>query len=326
MNIATLLQSAIEPGQHPPSGMIESVGDSHRVDLDTWMMTAVEGVERALTARLPCPETEAAQLIEAMRYATLGGGKRIRPLLCHAAGAACGAPAEVLDVVGAAIEMIHVCTLVHDDLPAMDNDALRRGKPTVHVRYDEATAILVGDTLQAQAFLTLSESPLPAERRTALIRELAAAIGPHGVAGGQSIDLLHVGSPMSLSQLEQMHVMKTGALIRAALRMGALCTLPEERDNAAIYHMLNSYGYAVGLAFQVVDDILDATGNSLTLGKTAGKDAAANKPTYVSILGLESSRALVRRLQQHAHAALGPFGERVVYLRLLADRVVDRVA
>lgn len=296
------------------------------IDMEVWARTTTASVERTLQACLPLPGTEAARLIEAMRYATLGGGKRIRPLLCHAAGAACGAPADVLDVVGAAVEMIHVGSLVHDDLPSMDDDVLRRGQATVHVKYDEATAILVGDTLQAQAFLTLSESSLPSERRTALISELATAIGPFGVAGGQSIDLQFVGCPMSLSQLETMHVMKTGALIRASLRMGALCADTGNRGAVSMFATLDAYGEAVGLAFQVVDDILDVTEDTATLGKTAGKDAAANKPTYVSILGMDASRALVRKLHRRAHESLRPLGGRGAYLKHLADKVVNRIA
>jgi farnesyl diphosphate synthase len=296
------------------------------VEEDAWFKNVVDGVERTLDTCLPVAETGDTRLLEAMRYATLGGGKRIRPLLCHAAGVACGAPKDALDAVSAALEMIHAGSLVHDDLPAMDNDILRRGKPTVHVKYDEATAILVGDTLQAQAFLTLSESPLPAERRTAVIRELAAAIGPFGVAGGQFIDLQNVGRSMTLERLEQMHLMKTGALIRASLRMGALCILPEDEDDASTYSILAEYGHAIGLAFQIGDDILDVTRSSAALGKTAGKDAARNKPTYVSTLGLDASRTLVRHLRHRAIAALRPLGINGCQLRLIACRIANLAA
>ncbi|MCG7508443.1 polyprenyl synthetase family protein [Mesorhizobium sp. IRAMC:0171] len=259
-----------------------------------------------------------------MRYAALGGGKRIRPLLCHAAGAAVDAPAKVLSAIGAAVEMIHAYSLVHDDLPAMDDDVLRRGRPTVHVQYDEATAILVGDALQAQAFMVLSQLPLPAERRIALVRELAATAGSQNLVGGQAIDLQSIGACLSRDQLEQMHRMKTGALIRAAVRMGALGVVAETPEAARLYGALDSYAAAIGLGFQVIDDILDASGDTATLGKTAGKDARSDKPTYVSLLGLDAARALSRTLGGHAHAALEPLGPRGSMLKHLADLIIHR--
>jgi farnesyl diphosphate synthase len=284
-----------------------------------------------------------------MRYTTLGGGKRVRPLLVHAAGLLTGATPEALDAAGAAIEMIHVYSLVHDDMPAMDDDSMRRGKPTVHVQYDEATALLVGDALQSQAFITIGDAPVPAARKAALLRELAFASGSLGMAGGQAIDLASVGIALDRPSLEKMHRMKTGALLRAAVRMGALCgeEAPESLDAASsgagrtqghaggtaladavdagtLATALERYAAAVGLAFQVVDDILDVTADSATLGKTAGKDEKDNKPTYVSLLGLDEARRLAKQLQADAHSALAPFGDRAERLAQLADLVVER--
>jgi len=292
---------------------------------EEWMRGTVQRTEAALGMHLPPSDTLPSRLHEALRYATLGGGKRIRPLLCQAAGALVNAPPDALDATGAALEMIHVYSLVHDDLPAMDDDDLRRGKPTVHVAYDEATAILVGDALQAQAFLTLGELPLPAERRIALVCELATAAGSRHLVGGQAIDLQSAGRSLSQPALEQMHRMKTGALIRAAVRMGALCGVADTPANAALYRALDDYSSAIGLAFQVVDDILDATTDTATLGKTAGKDAYDDKPTCISMLGLDASRALARTLNARAHAALAPCGVRAERLGQLADLVVHRV-
>lgn len=326
-----------------------------------WTRAVLERTEAALDARLPSAETEPRRLHDAMRYTTLGGGKRVRPLLVHAAGMLTGATPEALDAAGAAIEMIHVYSLVHDDMPAMDDDSMRRGKPTVHVQYDEATALLVGDALQSQAFIALSEAPLPAARRAAVLRELAFASGSLGMAGGQAIDLASVGIALDRPSLEKMHRMKTGALLRAAVRMGALCgsEAPESLDapgatSAAstrgelsrgeaspgdaspgtlvadavdartLASALERYSAAVGLAFQVVDDILDVTADSATLGKTAGKDEKDNKPTYVSLLGLDEARKLAKQLQADAHAALAPFGDRAERLAQLADLVVER--
>jgi farnesyl diphosphate synthase len=218
-----------------------------------------------------------------------------------------------------------VYSLVHDDMPCMDDDALRRGKPTVHVQYDEAMALLVGDALQSQAFVALTEggAALGPAQRAALTRELALAIGSVGMAGGQAIDLASVGHKLTREQLETMHRMKTGALLRASVRMGALAG---ETPDANALRALDAYAAAVGLAFQVVDDILDATSDSATLGKTAGKDAKDGKPTYVSIIGLDASRALAAQLRSDAHAALAPFGTRAQRLAELADLVVNRVS
>ncbi|WP_118181561.1 polyprenyl synthetase family protein [Paraburkholderia phosphatilytica] len=293
------------------------------MNFEQWMRSVLERVERALEHYLPATNIEPAKLHDAMRYAVLGGGKRVRPLLCHAAGELTGARAECLDAAAAALEMIHVYSLVHDDMPCMDDDDLRRGKPTVHVQYDEATALLVGDALQSQAFVTLTADVLGPAQQASLVKELALASGSIGMAGGQAIDLDSVGVMLTRPQLETMHRMKTGALLRAAVRMGALAG---DTPDASLMQSLDTYAAAVGLAFQVVDDILDVTTDSATLGKTAGKDAAANKPTYVSIMGLDASRALATQLRAEAHAAIEPFGARAQRLAELADLVVNRVS
>ena len=290
---------------------------------EEWMRAVLARVEGALERYLPEPSVEPTRLHEAMRYAVLGGGKRVRPLLVHAAGELSGARAEALEAASAALEMIHVYSLVHDDMPCMDDDALRRGKPTVHVQYDEATALLVGDALQSQAFVALTDvAALDVPAQAALVRELAYASGSLGMAGGQAIDLASVGLTLTRPQLETMHRMKTGALLRASVRMGALAGAADETTLRA----LDAYAAAVGLAFQVVDDILDVTTDSATLGKTAGKDAKDGKPTYVSIIGLDASRALAAQLRHDAHEALAPFGERARRLAELADLVVNRVS
>jgi farnesyl diphosphate synthase len=291
---------------------------------DGWMQTVQTHVEEALASYLPPAGSEPARLHEAMRYTVLGGGKRVRPLLVFAAGVVSGAELAVLARAAAAVEMIHAYSLVHDDMPCMDDDALRRGQPTVHIAYDEATALLVGDALQAQAFEVLANEPLvPPERLLAMLRVLAGAAGSAGMCGGQAIDLASVGVSLSLDQLERMHQLKTGALLKASVMLGALAGRPVTPAESAA---LATYSNAIGLAFQVVDDVLDATADSATLGKTAGKDAAANKPTYVSILGLDESRALAQTLRQDAHEALLPFGEQGRRLRELADLIVQRKA
>ena len=289
-----------------------------------WMKTIQAGMEQDLSAYLPAADIVPTKLHEAMRYAVLGGGKRVRPLLVYAAGALSGADAQVLSRAAAALEMIHAYSLVHDDMPCMDDDALRRGKPTVHVAYDEATALLVGDALQAQAFSVLAHADgVPPARLVGMLRLLADAAGSAGMCGGQAIDLDSVGLSLTLEQLERMHQLKTGALLRASVVLGALAG--KELTDAELA-ALHAYARAIGLAFQVVDDVLDATADSATLGKTAGKDAADNKPTYVSILGLEPSIALAEKLRQDAHAALAPFGEQALRLRELADLIVQRKA
>ncbi|HEX2530513.1 MAG TPA: farnesyl diphosphate synthase, partial [Burkholderiaceae bacterium] len=228
---------------------------------------------------------------------------------------------EMMTRAAVAVEMIHAYSLVHDDMPCMDDDALRRGKPTVHVKFDEATALLVGDALQAQAFLVLAEGAGDAVRKLDMVRLLARAAGSIGMCGGQAIDLASVGLVLSLAELEQMHHLKTGALLRAAVLLGASCGKAlSESETAA----LEAYAGAIGLAFQVVDDVLDATTDSAMLGKTAGKDAADNKPTYVSILGLEESQMLAERLCHDAQRAVAQFGDKARRLRELADLIVRR--
>ncbi len=291
--------------------------------IDSWVKSIVLRTEVALAAYLPSADSPPETLHEAMRYATLGGGKRVRALLCHAAGELVGAAPALLDGAASAIEMIHAYSLVHDDLPAMDNDLLRRGQPTVHVRYGEAMAILVGDALQAQAFATIADSPASATQRVTLMQDLAKASSSLGLVGGQAIDLASVGSILPRDALERMHRMKTGALLRAAVFMGAHCG-PEPLASDMLV-ALDDYQRSVGLAFQVVDDILDVTMDAATLGKTPGKDAQDHKPTYVSLLGLDASRELARVLGERAHAALEPLGAAAVHLDALVDMVVNRV-
>jgi farnesyl diphosphate synthase len=289
-----------------------------------WMSGVQAEVEDALSDFLPAAHLVPAKLHEAMRYTVLGGGKRVRPLLVYASGALFGADSAALARAACALEMIHAYSLVHDDMPCMDDDALRRGKPTVHVAYDEATALLVGDALQAQAFSVLASSDtLPPARLVGMLRLLAEAAGSGGMCGGQAIDLDSVGIALNLEQLERMHQLKTGALLRASVLLGALCG---KELSAVELEGLKAYALAIGLAFQVVDDILDATADSATLGKTAGKDAADNKPTYVSILGLEESKELAQKLRRDAIDALSPFGEQALRLRELADLIVQRKA
>jgi farnesyl diphosphate synthase len=294
-----------------------------------WMKTVQARTEEALDAFLPPAGRVPAKLHEAMRYTVLGGGKRVRPLLAFASGELFGADADAVARAACAAEMIHAYSLVHDDMPCMDDDALRRGKPTVHVAYDEATALLVGDALQARAFEVLAginsgvPAGVPPARLVTMLRLLAEAAGSAGMCGGQAIDLDSVGLSLTLEQLEHMHQLKTGAMLRVSVLLGALAG----RDlDAAELQALADYSRAIGLAFQVVDDVLDATEDSATLGKTAGKDAAANKPTYVSILGLAPSKALAEQLRRQAHEALAPFGEQALRLRELADLIVQRKA
>ncbi|NMM13291.1 MAG: polyprenyl synthetase family protein [Rhodoferax sp.] len=310
-------------------------------DLGAWSARHLDGVERALerwvTAEAPAGVDHGApaELVEAMRYAVLDGGKRLRPLLVMAAweavtsdrvGADATRPAvphEAALRAACAVELIHAYSLVHDDMPCMDNDVLRRGKPTVHVKFGEASALLAGDALQALAFelLTPELEGMPAERQARLCRLLARAAGSAGMAGGQAIDLASVGVSLTESQLRDMHRLKTGALLQASVMMGAACGDASAEAQAA----LKTYGAAIGLAFQVVDDILDVTADSATLGKTAGKDADQDKPTYVSVLGLERSAAHAQELLGQALAALAQSGLRNTQaLQGLANMVVNR--
>ena len=261
-----------------------------------------------------------------MRYASLNGGKRVRPLLAFAAGELSAAPAEHIEVVACAVELIHAYSLVHDDLPCMDDDVLRRGRPTCHVEYDEPTALLVGDSLQSLAFELLARPGLggPAEnpqRQLEMVRLLAFSSGSLGMAGGQAIDLGAVGRELNQPELELMHALKTGALIRAAVMLGALCGEPLGDAASAA---LDRFAKRAGLLFQVVDDILDCTASTTTLGKTAGKDAAADKPTYVSLIGLERARDFADGLRQQAVGALAVFGAGAQRLLELTDFISRR--
>lgn len=289
---------------------------------NAWMAATQARVETALSHHLPGNDSIPARLHEAMRYATLGGGKRVRPLLAFAAGELTGAAAEHLDIVACAVELIHAYSLVHDDLPCMDNDVLRRGRPTCHVEFDEPTALLVGDSLQTLAFELLSSQAIgEPEQQLEMIGLLAHASGSRGMAGGQAIDLASVGTALNQPELELMHALKTGALIRAAVLLGALAGTPlstKERSN------LDRFAKRAGLLFQVVDDILDCTASTATLGKTAGKDEAADKPTYVSLLGLDAARAYADELRADALDALTIFGERARRLTELADFICHR--
>jgi farnesyl diphosphate synthase len=277
-------------------------------------------VEARLGAALPSLVAP-ARLHEAMRYAVLGGGKRVRALLAFGAGQVSDAAPGRLEIVAAVLEIIHAYSLVHDDLPSMDNDVLRRGKPTVHIQYDEATAILVGDSLNSLAFQLLAEYRLAddTQEQLAMIALLAQAAGSRGMAGGQAIDLASEAKTLTLPELEHMHIHKTGALIRAAVLLGARCgrALP-----AAELEQLDHYAKNVGLAFQVIDDLLDAQASTATLGKTAGKDAKSGKATYVSIMGASAARAMAGELHAKALAALAPFAQRGARLHQMAEFIV----
>lgn len=280
-----------------------------------------ERAERALASGLPDEGQTPESLHQAMRYAVLGGGKRMRPLLVYATGEALGLEADGLDPAACAVEMIHAYSLVHDDLPAMDDDDLRRGRPTCHVAYGEATAILAGDALQALAFEMLGGGPLPEAVRLRQMVELAGACGSRGMAGGQQIDLEAVGRRLDHDALETMHARKTGALIRASVRMAALA---DKDPDAARLGALTRFGHHVGLAFQVHDDVLDECGSTESLGKVSGADRARDKPTYPAVLGLEAARDHAGQLVRNALAELEGFGPEADLLRHLARYAVER--
>jgi farnesyl diphosphate synthase len=298
-------------------------GDARPADFQTWMGALQLRMESALARLLPPAHAAPQRLHDAMRYATLEGGKRVRPLLAFAAGEVSGASVERVELAAAAVEMIHAYSLVHDDLPSMDNDVLRRGKPTVHVEYDEATALLVGDALQSLAFQVLSENRLSENLSLQLemVRTLAAAAGSRGMAGGQQVDLESTGKSLTLPELEFMHIHKTGALIRAAVLLGFLSG---QEINQEERQKLDRYAKAVGLAFQVVDDVLDAESSTATLGKTAGKDSKHGKSTYVSAIGARDAREMAESLRAEAHLALDGLGARARRLGELADYIVLR--
>lgn len=286
-------------------------------DFALWTRTVQAGTEAALARALPAASLEPKRLHEAMRYVALGGGKRVRPMLVFAAAEAVGADNALTEAAAAAVELIHVYSLSHDDLPCMDNDDLRRGKPTCHVQYDEATALLVGDALQSAAFEMLAEAGAGAE----LIALLARAAGSRGMCGGQAVDIASTGRQLDLAELEFMHSHKTGALIRAAVLLGALSGgALEDGQRAALEH----FARCVGLAFQVMDDVLDAEADTATLGKTAGKDAAQGKATYLTLMSIKEARAYARELVADALAAIAPFGELGRRLGEIARFIVER--
>ena len=294
-------------------------------DLAAWSAGQLAAIEQALSLWVACPgEAPAlAGLGDAMRYAVLDGGKRLRPLLVMAGCAAVKGNEQAALRSACAVELIHAYSLVHDDMPCMDNDVLRRGKPTVHVRFGEAQALLAGDALQALAFelLTPDDASVDSRTQAGLCRMLAQAAGFQGMAGGQAIDLASVGLPLTSGELHEMHRLKTGALLQASVLMGAACGAPSLRAQSA----LRDYGAAVGLAFQVVDDILDVTADAATLGKTAGKDAAQDKPTFVSLMGLQASRDYAQQLLAQALASIQDSGlENTDALQALADMLVNR--
>ena len=301
----------------------QSADSTTEQDFPAWMRGAQRRVEHALDARLPPGGLDPHRLHEAMRYAALGGGKRVRPLLAFAAGELTGAASARVERVAVAVELIHAYSLVHDDLPCMDDDVLRRGRPTCHVRFDEATAMLAGDALQSEATLVIVERALADDpmRNAEMLQLFALACGSRGMAGGQAIDLAGIGQAFTLDQLERMHRLKTGALIRAAVLLGAGCGEPlAAAEHAALAHFAD----VAGLAFQVVDDILDVEASSSELGKTAGKDAMQNKPTYVSILGLSAAKVKAARLRDEARGSLAVFGGRARRLAEIADYIILR--
>ncbi len=292
-------------------------------DFQSWTSHCQANIETFLESRLPATDCVPVRLHQAMRYSVLGGGKRVRPLLSFAAGELAQADVERVTVVAAAVELIHAYSLVHDDLPCMDDDILRRGKPTCHIEFDEATALLTGDSLQTLAFELLAEKRLSDDPRIQLemIVQLAQAAGSRGMAGGQAYDLDSVGKTLSLPELEFMHIHKTGALIRAAVMLGARCSGDLGAEQLS---QLDHFAKCIGLAFQVVDDLLDTEATTATLGKTAGKDAENNKPTYVSILGISAARELAQKLQHDADQALQGFGDAAMRLRQVTDFIVKR--
>ena len=292
------------------------------IDFPAWLTATQAQAETAVERYLPTTSTGQDTLHEAMSYVSVGGGKRFRPLLVAAAARLGAAEAEALSQAMAAIEYVHVYSLVHDDMPEMDNDNLRRGKPTCHVQYDQATALLVGDALQTLAFDVLSRPVnLPAAQQLQRVQVLARASGSEGMAGGQGIDLANVGKDLSLAQLQHMHGLKTGALIRAAVALGGL-SCSDVSD--ALLADLDVYADKLGLAFQVIDDVLDCEQDTATLGKTAGKDEEANKPTYVKLLGLEGARTQAISLAEEAKAAVATYGDAAAALLGLADYVIKR--
>ncbi len=302
--------------QHSPPSKAPTLDE--KASLQKLLSADQARVDAWLDALLSTPGA-AERLDAAMRHGVLGGGKRLRPVLVYAAGRALGATDEVLDPVAASVELIHAYSLVHDDLPAMDDDDLRRGQPTVHRAFDEASAILAGDALQTLAFEVLAHQAHP--RLAAMVTTLAEASGRTGMAAGQALDLAAVGQPADLDALARMHRHKTGALIRAAVRLGGLTAV--DADDPRVM-ALDAYAAAIGLAFQIQDDILDVTGDTATLGKTSGADAARDKPTYPALLGLDGARAMADDLLDEALTALEPLGDDAATLAALARHMIER--
>ncbi|WP_455200795.1 (2E,6E)-farnesyl diphosphate synthase [Kaarinaea lacus] len=294
------------------------------MSLSYFMQSYRQRVEHALSHWIPSPDIAPGKLHEAMRYATLNGGKRIRPILVYATGKTLDIAEQKLDGPACAVELIHAYSLVHDDLPAMDNDELRRGIPTCHIKYDEATAMLAGDALQSLAFHilahddTMVDEPL---RRLEMIDTLALASGSRGMAGGQAIDLASVGTEPSVIELENMHIHKTGALIRASVKLGALS---QTNVDLEVLDRLDHYAKCIGLAFQIRDDILDVESDTETLGKTQGADAARNKPTYPSLIGLSKSKDMAEDLINQALDSISQLGKNAEFLREIARYIIDR--
>ncbi|HYN53401.1 MAG TPA: farnesyl diphosphate synthase [Methylotenera sp.] len=290
------------------------------MDFSAWVKAKQQQIEQVLDKTLPSTDLAPQVLHSAMRYSVLGGGKRVRALLCYAAAELCQTNTGIADAAASAVELIHAYSLVHDDMPCMDDDDLRRGKPSTHKQYDDATALLVGDALQSLAFEVLSQANLcsQASQQVSMLNVLAKAAGSTGMAGGQAIDLASVGKPLSQTELESMHHLKTGALIQAAAVLGAVNGSDEKIAAVRIY------AQNIGLAFQVVDDILDVEADTATLGKTAGKDADSNKPTYVTILGLNLAKQHAQQLYEDAITALKPFGDDAKRLRELAGFITQR--
>lgn len=300
------------------------IKNSATSDFLAWVTTKQTHIEQTLAQILPEVNVRPHILHEAMRYSALAGGKRVRALLCYAAAEMCDANILIADAAASAVELIHAYSLVHDDMPCMDDDDLRRGKPSCHKQYNDATALLVGDALQSLAFQVLSDAALghhtnlQAPQQIHMLNILAKASGSTGMAGGQAIDLASVGKPLTQAELEAMHNLKTGALIQAAVLLGAIC------GNATQIAAVTTYAANIGLAFQVVDDILDVEADTATLGKTAGKDADSNKPTYVTILGLIPAKQHAQKLYEAAIDAIAPFGESAQRLRELAAFIMQR--
>ena len=290
------------------------------LDFSVWAAEKQARIEHVLNKNLPPADSNPQKLHSAMRYSALEGGKRVRALLCYAAAELCGTEADLADAGACAVEFIHAYSLVHDDMPCMDDDDLRRGKPSCHKQYDDATALLVGDALQSLAFDVLSQTNLSAESsyQISMLRILAKASGSTGMAGGQAIDLASVGKALNQTELENMHHLKTGALIQAAAMLGGI------QGDAQTSAAITTYAKNIGLAFQVVDDILDVEADTTTLGKTAGKDADSNKPTYVSILGLAEAKRHAQQLYDNAINSIAPFGAQSLRLRELAAFITQR--